>query len=144
MADGGIWANTPIMNALVDALACYDISRENIRILSIGTGDAAFSLTKAAQSGGKNHWAILLPFLAASRVQFKNVLGQAFLLTGEDNVVLIDVPESDNTIALDDVTRSIRELRLGRAQVEGSGHHAFERFLTEPVAAYEPCNISTQ
>lgn len=32
------------MNALVDALACYDVPRENVRILSIGTGDAAFTV----------------------------------------------------------------------------------------------------
>jgi patatin-like phospholipase/acyl hydrolase len=24
MVDGGLWANNPVMNALVDALACYD------------------------------------------------------------------------------------------------------------------------
>lgn len=143
MIDGGIWANNPLMNALVDALACYDVPRENIRILTIGTGEATFSLTKAAQSGGKKHWAILLPFLAASRAQSKNAFGQAFLLTGKDNVVRIDVPESDNPIALDDVTRSMRELPLvARALVEGSGHQVFEKFLSEPVIAYERCRTS--
>ncbi|WP_312861700.1 patatin-like phospholipase family protein [Segnochrobactrum spirostomi] len=38
MIDGGIWANNPVMNALVDALACFDIAREGVRILSLGTG----------------------------------------------------------------------------------------------------------
>ncbi len=138
MIDGGIWANNPVMNALVDALACYDVSRKNIRILTIGTGEATFSLTETAQFGGKKDWAILLPFLAASRAQSKNALGQAFLLTGKDSVVRIDVPESDNPIALDDVTRSLRELPLAaRSLVEGSGHLVFEKFLSEPACKYK-------
>lgn len=45
MIDGGLWAN-PVMNALVDALACYDVPRENVRILTIGTGDTAFTITR--------------------------------------------------------------------------------------------------
>lgn len=143
MIDGGIWANNPVMNALVDALACYDVPRENIRILTIGTGEATFSLTETAQSGGKKDWAILLPFLAASRAQSKNALGQAFLLTDKDNVVRIDVPESDTPIALDDVTRSIRELPLvARSLVEGSGHLVFEKFLSDPAATYERCEAA--
>jgi uncharacterized protein len=28
MLDGGLWANNPVMNAVVDALACYDIARD--------------------------------------------------------------------------------------------------------------------
>ena len=134
MIDGGIWANNPVMNALVDALACYDVPRENIRILSLGTGEATFSLSEAAQTGGKKHWAVLLPFLAASRAQSKNALGQAFLLAGKDNVVRIDVPESDTPIALDDVARSVCALPLvARSLVEGSGHMIFEKFLSKPA-----------
>ncbi|WP_219821624.1 CBASS cGAMP-activated phospholipase [Sneathiella aquimaris] len=140
MIDGGIWANNPIMNALVDALACYDVPRENIRILSLGTGEATFSLSETAQKGGKKDWAILLPFLAASRAQSKNALGQAFLLTGKDNVIRIDVPETDTPIALDDVARSLNELpHAARSLVEASGQQVFEKFLLEPALPYAPC-----
>lgn len=141
MIDGGIWANNPIMNALVDALACFDVARENVRILSIGTGEATFSLSEAAQTGGKKDWAILLPFLAASRAQSKNALGQAYLLVGKDNITRIDVPESDNAIALDDVGRSLRELpNVARSLVEGSGHRVYDMFLSEPALPYVPCD----
>ncbi len=33
--DGGR-ANNPVMIALVDALTCFDVPRENVRILSLG------------------------------------------------------------------------------------------------------------
>ena len=140
MIDGGIWANNPIMNALVDVLACYNISRTNVRILSIGTGEATFSLKKAAQFGGKLNWCnpkLLLSIV--SRAQSKNALGQAYLLIGKNNILRIDIPESDSQIPLDDVGRSIRELPLvAHSLVEGSGHSVYERFLTEPANPYLP------
>ncbi|MEP5761708.1 MAG: hypothetical protein ABJ327_20835 [Litoreibacter sp.] len=130
MVDGGLFANNPVMNALVDVLACYDVPRENIRILSIGTGEGTFSLSETAQNGGKKDWAILLPFLAAFRAQSKNALGQAFLLAGKENVLRIDVPESATQIALDDVTRAKAELpHTARALVEGTGHYVKNTFL---------------
>src|SRR3546814_11725761 len=40
--DGGVWANNPVMVALVDVLSAYDISPDQIDILSIGTGNPPF------------------------------------------------------------------------------------------------------
>lgn len=34
--DGGVWANNPAMVALVDALTAYDISPDQVQVLSIG------------------------------------------------------------------------------------------------------------
>lgn len=134
MVDGGLFANNPIMNALVDAVTCFDVPFENIRILSIGTGEKTFSLSDDEQNGGKKDWAILLPFLAALRAQSKNSLGQAFLLAGKDNIVRIDVPESTSQIALDDFARAKEELPLtARSLVEGSGHHVNSIFLSDKV-----------
>ncbi|RUW09964.1 patatin, partial [Mesorhizobium sp. M1A.F.Ca.IN.020.06.1.1] len=122
MIDGGIWANNPVMNAVVDALACFDVPRENVRILSLGTGEATFTINEKARSGGAMEWAFMRSFNAAARAQSKNALGQAYLLLGKNNVVRIDVPESDRPIALDDVARSVRELPMvARSLVEGSG-----------------------
>lgn len=44
MIDGGVWANNPIMNAPADALTCYDVPRESMRILSLGTGEATVTV----------------------------------------------------------------------------------------------------
>lgn len=143
MIDGGIWANNPVMNAIVDVLACYDVPRENIRVLSIGTGESTFTVGKTARTGGVKDWAFMKSFDAAARAQSKNALGQAYLLIGKNNVMRIDPPESDKQIALDDVRRSLLELPLvARSLVEGSGHHVQAMFMQDRVDTFERCPLN--
>jgi hypothetical protein len=140
MIDGGVWANNPIMNALVDALACYDVPRENVRILSLGTGEATFTVDERVGRGGARHWAFLRAFKAAGRAQSKNALGQAFLLVGKNNVLRVDVPESDRPIPLDDAPRALRELPLiARSLAESSGHRVEEMFFSDATEAFVAC-----
>ena len=141
--DGGIWANNPVMNALVDALACFDVAREDVRILSLGTGKSTFTVDARAQYGGIKEWAFMRSFNAAARAQSRNALGQAYLLVGKNNVTRIDVPESDAPIAMDDVGRSVRELPLiARSLVEGAGHHLKRVFLDSAVEKFIRCPIA--
>lgn len=148
MLDGGVWANNPVMNALVDALVCYDIPRENIRILSIGTGDETIKLRKRHLTGGVNGWGVSVGipmlFKIASRAQSKNALGQAYLLAGKNNVVRIDVPESDEIIEMDDVASSKRILpNVAKAQAEASGHYINSMFLKDKVDEFTPVAMRT-
>ncbi|MBL28273.1 MAG: patatin [Rhodospirillaceae bacterium] len=143
MIDGGIWANNPVMNVLVDALACFDVARENVRILSLGTGEATFTVNEKARLGGVKEWAFLRAFNAAGRAQSRNALGQAYLLVGKNNVVRIDVPESDTPIAMDDVRRSVRELPLvARSLVEGAGYHVHRLFLEDAADLFIRCPVA--
>jgi uncharacterized protein len=143
MIDGGIWANNPVMNALVDALACFDIAREDVCILSLGTGESTFTVDERARNGGIKDWAFLRSFNAAARAQSRNALGQAYLLVGKNNVTRIDVPESDTPIAMDDVQRSVRELPLvARSLIEGAGHHIERVFLDSAVEKFIRCPIT--
>lgn len=143
MIDGGVWANNPVMNAVVDALACYDLPRSNLRVLSLGTGEPTFTVDLSAQQGGAFKWGWLRSFNAAARAQSKNALGQAYLLAGKNNVLRIDVPESDRPIALDDTQRALRELPLvARSLVEGSGALVQSMFLREKVEPFVRCPVS--
>lgn len=140
MIDGGIWANNPVMNALVDVLACFDIARDDVRILSLGTGESTFTVGERARNGGIKDWAFMRSFNAAARAQSRNALGQAYLLVGKNNVTRIDVPESNSPIAMDDVSRSVRELPLvARSLVEGAGHHIERVFLDGGVEKFIRC-----
>jgi len=143
MVDGGLWANNPVMNALVDVLACYDVPRENIRILTLGTGEAKFTVDERSRQGGVGQWAFLKAFTAASRAQSLNALGQAYLLVGKDNVVRVDPPETSRPIALDDVARSLDELPpLARAMAEASGHRVQQMFLYDRVDPFVKCPLN--
>lgn len=143
MIDGGVWANNPVMNALVDTLACYDVAREDVRILSLGTGESTFTVDERTRNGGIKHWAFLRSFNAAARAQSRNALGQAYLLVGKNNVTRIDVPESDAPIALDDVRRTVRDLPMvARSAVEGAGHHIERVFLDGAVEPFVRCPMT--
>ena len=138
MVDGGLWANNPVMNALTDVLACFDVPRDRINILSLGCGETAFKVDPRRARGGLLHWKDALR--AAMRAQSLNALGQSYLLVGKENVVRLDAPESPNPIPMDDHQRASAELPgMARSLVEGAGHHIRELFLNEMAPPYEPC-----
>ena len=130
MVDGGIWANNPVMNALTDALSCYDLDRRQINILSLGCGETNFKVTPRRSKGGKFQWKDVIS--AAMRAQSKNALGQAYLLVGKDQVLRLDGPESTNPIELDDHHRACSDLpAMGRSLVEANGQGIYVTFLRE-------------
>lgn len=61
MVDGGVWANNPIMIGLVEALSSFDVSREQIEILSLGCGDDPYVVsTDQINQGGQWHWRTIM------------------------------------------------------------------------------------
>jgi predicted acylesterase/phospholipase RssA len=138
MVDGGLWANNPIMNAVTDALTCFDIERSQVRVLSLGCGETSFKVDPARATGGFFHWRYAIK--AAMRAQSLNALGQSYLLLGKENVVRLDAPETPTPIALDNHRRAVTELpAMARVLAESSGHHIESLFLSEPVLLYRPC-----
>jgi patatin-like phospholipase/acyl hydrolase len=138
MVDGGLWANNPIMNAVVDALTCFDLDRGQVQVLSLGCGETQYRVTAQRAAGGVFQWRDVIR--AAMRAQSLNALGQAYLLLGKDHVMRIDAPESANPIALDDYVRAKEELpNMARSLVEGAGREIERVFLATPANAYVPC-----
>lgn len=142
MVDGGIWANNPVMLAVVDVLANYDIAPDNIRILSIGTGDETVRLAERHLTGGLFDWGFSLKapllFRMAASAQSKNVIGQAGLLVGRPNLVRVDLGEKEQQIALDDVKLAKAELpNAARSHAESSGRLVRDMFLHEPAEIYQ-------
>ena len=130
--DGGIWANNPVMNAIVDALACYDIERRQIKVFSIGCGETVHKVTPDMAKAGQWGWRFVIQ--AAIRAQSKNALGQAFLLLGKDNVIRLDAPESSNAMSLDDYERASCDLPpMASALIEAGGREIRSTFLREPA-----------
>lgn len=108
-ADGGVWANNPVMTALVDAMACYEIDRRDISILSLGCVESDFAFSQQQISkGGIWHWKEIIS--SAMRLQSQNSLGQAGLLIGRDHLLRVDGEPMPDAIELDDYPRAAAEL----------------------------------
>lgn len=136
--DGGVWANNPIMIGLVDALTCFTVKAEQVRILSLGCGDDPYIVDRRKIVGG-GIWAWRDVIFAAMRLQSQNAIGQAGLLIGADRVIRIDVPLTKAKIEMDDWRRAVDELPgAAEAAVDELGPAVAERFLREPAVPYEP------
>jgi uncharacterized protein len=136
--DGGVWANNPVMIALVDALSCYDVPRERVRILSLGCGDDPYRVDRPKiVGGGMLAWRDII--YAAMRLQSLNALGQAGLMIGAENMIRVDAPTSERKIQMDDWQRARAELP-GAAQNALNEHGAAvaEMFLQDAADGYAP------
>ena len=100
--DGGIWANNPIMVAVIDALSAYDVARDQIRVLSVGTGNPPFDLGSFASKGGLFHWLQIIK--GAMYLTTDNAEAQANLLLGPQNIRRLSPAGKAGEIKLDDWT----------------------------------------
>jgi uncharacterized protein len=129
LADGGVWANNPVMLALIEALICFDIGRDQIDVLSIGCGDERYVVSEAQiNKGGLWHWRNILS--AAMRLQSLAAINQARLLLGPQQVVRIDPPPFDPPIRMDDWRRSVEKLvPAANRAILAHGDRVAEMFL---------------
>jgi uncharacterized protein len=136
--DGGVWANNPIMIALIEALASFDIAREQVKIFSIGCGDDPYKVTGTKITrGGMWHWRDIIN--AAMRLQSQNALGQAGLMIGPERVIRVDVPKDVPMLNLDDWRRAVELLPPAATTIlDAHGERVASMFLGERAAEYVP------
>ena len=135
--DGGVWANNPVMIALVDVLSCFDVPRENVRILSLGCGDDPYIVDgPKIVKGGALAWHDII--YAAMRLQSLNAVGQAGLLIGAERLTRIDAPASEEKIRMDDWARASAELPgAAKAALDEIGEQVARVLLKEIAEPYE-------
>lgn len=136
--DGGVWANNPTIAALVEALSCFTVRQEDVRILNIGCGEKPFQITEGqARRSGMVHWRGILD--VAMHLQSVTAVNQAGLLIGMDRVTRLDRPEGRDPNGLDDWAKA-KDLLPGEAGevVRDNASHLREAFLTKPAAPFTP------
>ena len=137
--DGGVWANNPVMVAVVDALSCFDLARDRISVLSFGCGTKSCSLNRTQVLGG-GVWAWRHAIDTALSLQSQNALGQAGLLIGAERLMRIDAPTQGRPIELDDWSRAVAELPTAAEQMLAEhGKLIADTFFREPAEPYRPC-----
>lgn len=137
-ADGGVWANNPVMIGLVDALTCYELDRSQVDVLSLGCGESEMCITeKQLRLGGVWHWREIIS--AAMHLASQNALGQAGLLIGRDKLIRLDAPPMpNNPIELDDVERAVAELPpIATDLAREFKSVVLERFLQRPAQPFQ-------
>jgi patatin-like phospholipase/acyl hydrolase len=136
--DGGVWANNPIMTAVADALACFDIRREQIKVMSLGCGQTHYEMSWARRTfGGMLTWTSLM--VETMQIQSANVVGQARLIAGGDRILRIESAPTRRPIELWNWARARSELPAeGARLVDLLGGVAVREFLYGPAAPYSP------
>ena len=137
LIDGGVWANNPIMLAVVEAMVAYNMPRERIKVLSIGCGDDPFYVSQRMAIGGLWQWRKIIG--AAMRAQSLAATNQARLLLGPQNVVRVEPAVSAAPIELDDYRRAVNEL-LPAVSGAVSAHRdrVQTMFFSEKAERFEP------
>ncbi|MEO9598919.1 CBASS cGAMP-activated phospholipase [Parasphingorhabdus sp.] len=138
--DGGVWANNPIMSAIVDAMSSYDIELEQIKVLSIGTGNSAPSVSKRGLRGGLVTWKKIIS--TAMFLTTDNALGQAGLLIGPENILRLEPDKVNSDIELDDWYRARMSLPNDADRTFTENADSIAGFFSETVASREAhyCN----
>ena len=142
LVDGGVWANNPIMLALIEALICFDVGRDQMDILSLGCGDDRYVVSRGEiTKGGLWHWKKIME--AAMRLQSLAATNQARLLLGPSSIVRLDAPTFEPTLRMDDWRRSVDELvPAAEEAVAAQGGKIAATFLGAAAIPYVPVAMS--
>lgn len=126
--DGGVWANNPVMIAVIDALTCYDLKPEQIEVLSIGTGNPPFVLERSNIFRGLISWRKIIE--CAMYLSTDNATAQAKLLLGPEQCLRLEPRGKDAEIKLDDYNQAIKKLpSLAEEHFQSNKGHLESFFL---------------
>jgi patatin-like phospholipase/acyl hydrolase len=136
--DGGVWANSPVMVGVLEAIGVLGHRIEDIEMLSIGTTSSPFDVSRARRNGGIASWnkGLIDIFMHA---QGEAALGQARLLL-RDRFLRVDTVTRPDRFSLDN-SREIDDLKgLGVQEARKHEPEISRRFFAKPVSAFVPVN----
>ncbi|MHB1157659.1 MAG: CBASS cGAMP-activated phospholipase [Phycisphaerales bacterium] len=97
--DGGVWANSPAMAAIVEATCFLNVPLDRIDVLSVGTTESPFSVRRKTHAGIARWGKKFVDLLMA--VQAESSLKYARLLAGEPRFLRVNVMTTPGSYSLD-------------------------------------------
>lgn len=139
LVDGGVWANNPAVQAVVEAVTFLGVELDNLGILSLGTTFEVKERPSKLDRGGLWQWKgdATDVFLRGQALGASNA---AMNLVGKENFMRVDPATPDQLLGLDRITT---EELLGRADDE-SKHRApefKEKFMGHIASRHVSPNI---
>ena len=134
--DGGVWANTPVMVGIVEALGVMAKPLGAIEMLSIGTTDEPCFVDDHQRHGGIAAWNTNL-LSVPLQAQSAGAIAQARILL-RDRFLRVNTTTRPGRFTLDDSSR-INELKgLGISEARSMENQITERFLDVKAEPFEP------
>lgn len=133
--DGGVWANNPVMVAVIDILSSYEIDLDQIDILSLGTGNPPFELKPKSVFGSQFSWREAIK--AAMFLTTDNATAQVKLLLGPERCLRIEPTDDCASIEMDDYDATVSKL-VPLAEFDfQENRENLKRFFAETVSPRE-------
>ena len=137
--DGGVWANCPAMVGIAEAVGVLGWPLDSIDVLSIGTTDEPFDISRKKRGGGVFRWnrGLITLFMSA---QSRGTLGLANALTNK-RILRIDDLTRPGRFSMDD-SREVFELKsLGENSARRFADDIQNQFLSSPVETFVPFHL---
>lgn len=134
--DGGVWANNPVLCAVVEALTAYELAPSQIRVLSIGTGSVAEKLSEDRIGAGFIGWRDIIN--TAMFLTSDSHHGLASLLIGADSIIRVDPDKNEiPIIELDDWRAATEHLPAQAKLMRDRAREKIDPFFAQAVDARE-------
>jgi len=129
--DGGLWANNPVMVAIIDALSCYDLAPHQIQVLSISSGNSPLGMSLKHSKGGFLSWRTVIE--TSMFLTTNNAHSQARLLLGPQNILRLEPTQENANIKLDDWKMATERLPLNALDTFNDRKEIIEKFFNTTV-----------
>lgn len=137
--DGGLWANNPVGNAVIEAVSWLGKKPQDVDVLSLGCTQFPTSFVNVS---GVRGWA-RNAMEAVLRGQSGGSLGSAYSLVGHENVVRINPAVPKGEFALDK-TAAIPELaQLGYLEARKACSELVPRFFSKKAEPFVPIPLGS-
>jgi uncharacterized protein len=142
--DGGVWANSPLLAAIVEAHCFLNVPLDEIDVLSIGTTSEPFNIANN-RSAGVIKWNVGMINLMFE-AQAETAIVQARLLL-KDRVLRINVTTKPGEFSLDDASpekiEQLMSLGRGEAVKKANLDAVKQRFLSGKAPVFVPVHAVT-